>query len=165
LQPSISPQENPGQTRCCCWRSCSPWRARPPVKTTGSIAGQVVDAQGLAIPGAPYYARIPNDLAARALSADDSTSRADFFDAGLTKAIPNGVLAGDVTNHFVLAGTSADTIDPNAKLSYTNEYALGIEREIMPNTSLGLRYTQVLAGAPPQFQTPRQIRFGVRFSF
>jgi outer membrane receptor protein involved in Fe transport len=88
-----------------------------------------------------YYARMPNDLAARALSADDGTSRADYLDAGLTQPIRNGVLAGGVTNHFVLQGVRADTIDPNAKLSYTNEYTVGVEREIMRNTSLGLRYT------------------------
>jgi len=88
-----------------------------------------------------YYARIPNDLAARALSADDGTSRADYFDSQLTQPIPNGVLAGDVTNHFVVQGVGADTIDPNAKLSYTNEYIVGMDREVMPNTSLGVRYT------------------------
>jgi outer membrane receptor protein involved in Fe transport len=88
-----------------------------------------------------YYARIPNDLAARSLSADDSTSRADYFDAQLTQPVPNGVLAGDVTNHFVLQGVGADTIDPNAKLSYTNEYIVGMDRQVMPNTSLGVRYT------------------------
>jgi hypothetical protein len=88
-----------------------------------------------------YYARVPNDLAARALSADDGTSRADYFDAGLTRPIPNGILAGDVTNHFQLQGVGADTIDPDAKLSYTHEYLLGIEREIAPQTVLGLRYT------------------------
>jgi outer membrane receptor protein involved in Fe transport len=88
-----------------------------------------------------YYARIPNDLAARALSADDSTSRADYFDARLTQPVPNGVLAGDVTNHFVVQGVGADTIDADAKLSYTNEYILGFDREIMRNTSIGLRYT------------------------
>jgi Carboxypeptidase regulatory-like domain/TonB dependent receptor-like, beta-barrel/TonB-dependent Receptor Plug Domain len=88
-----------------------------------------------------YYARIPNDLAARALSADDGTSRADYFDANLTQPIPNGVLAGDVTQHFQLQGVGADTIDPNAKLSYTNEYLVGFEREILPETSVGVRYT------------------------
>ena len=88
-----------------------------------------------------YYSRVPNDLAARALSADDGTSRADYFDPSLTQPIPNGVLAGDVTNHFVLQGVGADAIDPNAKLSYTNDYQLGFEREIVPNTSVGIRYT------------------------
>jgi outer membrane receptor protein involved in Fe transport len=88
-----------------------------------------------------YYSRVPNDLAARALSADDGTSRADYFDPSLTQPIPNGVLAGDVTNHFLLQGVSADSIDPNAKLSYTNDYQLGFEQEVMANTSVGIRYS------------------------
>ena len=36
---------------------------------------------------------------------------------------------------------SADAIDPNAKLSYTDDYQLGFEREVVPNTSIGIRYT------------------------
>jgi len=87
-----------------------------------------------------FYARIPNDLAARALSADDGTQRADYFDATLTRPIPNGTLAGGVTNHFQLAGVGADVIDPNAKLSYIREFVVGIEREVMANTTVGLRY-------------------------
>ena len=87
-----------------------------------------------------YYSRVPNDLAARALSADDGISRADYFDAGLTRPIPNGVLAGGVTNHFVPAGTGADEIDPNAKLSYTDEAVAGVEFEVMPHTTFGVRY-------------------------
>ena len=39
-----------------------------------------------------FYARIPNDLAARALSADAGISRADYFDANLTQPIPDGTL-------------------------------------------------------------------------
>ncbi len=87
-----------------------------------------------------FYARIPNDLAARALSADDGLSRADYFDADLKRPIPAGTLAGGVTNHFVIAGVGADTIDPNAKLSYVDEFVFGFEREVMPNTSFGVRY-------------------------
>ena len=34
-----------------------------------------------------------------------------------------------------------------------------------PNPNFGLPTTSVFAGNPPQFQTPRQIRFGVRFQF
>jgi hypothetical protein len=60
--------------------------------------------------------------------------------------MPNGVVAGDVTNHFLLAGVGADTIDPNAKLSYTNEYTLGVEQELMPITSLGGRYAYRIIG-------------------
>lgn len=92
-----------------------------------------------------YYSRVPNDLAARALSADDGTSRADYYDAALTQPIPNGIVTqvpggGAITNHFVLAGVGADTIDPNAKLGYTNEFIAGFERQIMPQTSLDVRY-------------------------
>jgi outer membrane receptor protein involved in Fe transport len=94
-----------------------------------------------------FYARIPNDLAARSLSVDDSTSRADYFDAALTQPIPNGVATTDpatgaeITNHYVLASVSPDTIDPNARLSYTSEYQIGLEREIAPETGLSVRYT------------------------
>jgi Carboxypeptidase regulatory-like domain/TonB dependent receptor/TonB-dependent Receptor Plug Domain len=87
-----------------------------------------------------FYSRIPNDLASRALSADDGISRADYFDANLTSPIPNGVLAGGQTNHFVLAGVSADTIDPSTKLSYVREFVLGFEREVMANTTFGVRW-------------------------
>jgi hypothetical protein len=83
-----------------------------------------------------YYNRVPNDLAARALSADDGYTRADYFDAGLTRFIANGTptkqtATGAVTTtHFILAGIGADTIDDTAKLSYTNELVLGFEREL-----------------------------------
>jgi outer membrane receptor protein involved in Fe transport len=88
-----------------------------------------------------FFARMPNDLAARALSADEATTRADYFDANLTQPIPDGVLAGDVTQHFLLQGVGADVIDPDAKLSYADEWVAGIEREVAPNTSVGVRYT------------------------
>ncbi|HEY3044412.1 MAG TPA: hypothetical protein VGJ39_10325, partial [Vicinamibacterales bacterium] len=87
-----------------------------------------------------YYARIPNDLAARALSADDGFTRGDYFDAALTKVVPQGTTALGVTNHFILAGVGADTIDPEAKLSYQNEVVLGVDRQIMANTTVGVRY-------------------------
>ena len=87
-----------------------------------------------------YYARIPNDLAARALSADDGFARGDYFDAALTRVVPQGTLAAGVTNHFILAGVGADIIDPEAKLSYQNEVVLGVDRQIMANTTVGVRY-------------------------
>jgi hypothetical protein len=87
-----------------------------------------------------FYARIPNDLAARALSADDSFTRGDYYDANLTQVVPEGVPAAGVTRHFILAGVGADTIDPDAKLTYTNEVVFGIDREIMRNTTFGVRY-------------------------
>jgi outer membrane receptor protein involved in Fe transport len=93
-----------------------------------------------------FYARIPNDLAARALSADDGYTRADYFDPNLTQFISNGTVtktsatASATTTHFILAGIGADTIDPAAKLSYTNEVVLGFEREVTAGTTFGFRY-------------------------
>jgi hypothetical protein len=87
-----------------------------------------------------FYARIPNDVAARHLSADDATTRADYFDSALTLPIPAGVVAGGVTNHFILQNPVPGLIDPDAKMSYINEFAVGIEREVMANTSFGVRY-------------------------
>jgi hypothetical protein len=87
-----------------------------------------------------FFARIPNDLAARALSADEGFTRGDYFDANLTQPIPNGVLAGGQTNHFLLAGVGADAIDEEAKLSYKDEFVAGFEYEAWPNINLGVRY-------------------------
>jgi hypothetical protein len=92
-----------------------------------------------------FYGRVPNDLAARALSKDDGYTRADYFDAGLTRPVPNGTVTqipggAAVTNHFILAGVGVDTLDPNAKLSYSNEVVLGFEREISAGTTFGVRY-------------------------
>jgi outer membrane receptor protein involved in Fe transport len=98
-----------------------------------------------------FYARIPNDLAARALSADDGVQRADYFDAQLTRPIPNGVAtqvpgSGVITQHLQQAGVGADVIDPDAKLSYKNEFVFGYEFEVMSNTSLGARYIRRTIG-------------------
>ncbi len=92
-----------------------------------------------------FFARIPNDLAARALSADDGVTRADFFDAGLTRQVPEGVLTqtpGGVTatQHVIVAGVGADLIDPDTKLSSKDEYVAGFEWEAFTNTVLGVRY-------------------------
>jgi hypothetical protein len=98
-----------------------------------------------------FYARIPNDLAARALSADDGVSREDFFDAQLTRPIPNGVVTqvpggGQITNHFALAGVGADVIDPDAKLSYKDEFVVGYEFEAFRGANLGIRYIRRTIG-------------------
>ena len=93
-----------------------------------------------------FYARIPNDLAARALSSDDSFTRGDYFDGNLTNPIPDGTPTTDpttgttVTQHFLRQGVGADSIDPNAKLSYVREFVVGYEREIAPQTTLQVRW-------------------------
>ena len=87
-----------------------------------------------------FYAKIPNDLAARALSADAGVTRADYFDAALTRPIPNGTLAGGQTVHFLLAGVGAAHIDPEAKSTYQDEFVAGFEFEAVRNLNLGVRY-------------------------
>jgi hypothetical protein len=87
-----------------------------------------------------FYAKVPNDLAARSLSADAGVSRADYFDAGLTQPIPEGTLAGGVTRHLIQAGLHAAEFDPDAKSTYQDEFLGGAEFEVLPNTSLGVRY-------------------------
>jgi len=90
-----------------------------------------------------YFARVPNDLAARALSAD-ATITADYFDSQLGRPIPNGVLAGptgsQTATHYTLLGGSADAIDSNAKLSYYNEYVAGVDYQLPLDLTVGVRY-------------------------
>ena len=70
-----------------------------------------------------FYARVPNDLAARTLSGQTIVTAADYFDVGLTRPIPNGTLAGGTTNHFAtIGGAAGDTVDPDARMPYINEF-------------------------------------------
>jgi hypothetical protein len=87
-----------------------------------------------------FYAKIPNDLAARALSADAGVTRLDAFDAGITQFVPNGVLAAGQTTHFVTAGLQPADFDPNAKSTYLDEVLAGFEWEAFRNTIVGVRY-------------------------
>ncbi|HET7294940.1 MAG TPA: TonB-dependent receptor [Vicinamibacteria bacterium] len=87
-----------------------------------------------------FYAKIPNDLAARALSADAGISRADYFDASLTQPVPEGVNAAGSTRHLIIAGTHAAAFDPDAKSTYKDEFLAGVEWEAIPRLNLGARY-------------------------
>jgi hypothetical protein len=88
-----------------------------------------------------FFARVPNDLAARALSADAGVTRDDFFDAGLTQPVPAGVAAGGTTTHYLTAGLSAAEFDPDSKSTYLDEALVGVEYEILPRLNVGIRYT------------------------
>ena len=98
-----------------------------------------------------YYARVPNDLAARALSSDASLT-ADYFDANLTQPVPDGVVTTNAatgtstTTHFTLLGGSADDIDPKAKLSYYNEWIAGAEYTLPGGLAVGGRYLHRTVG-------------------
>jgi outer membrane receptor protein involved in Fe transport len=87
-----------------------------------------------------FYSKVPNDLAARALSSDAGVSRADYFDIGLTQPVPDGVVALGTSSHFLQQGVSADVIDPNVKSSYVNEVVAGFEYDIFQGMNVGVRY-------------------------
>jgi hypothetical protein len=92
-----------------------------------------------------YYARVPNDLASRALSSDASIT-ADYFDANLTRPVPDGTITtnattgAQTTTHFTLLGAGGDDIDPNAKLSYYNEWIIGAQYPVWRGIDVGVRY-------------------------
>ncbi len=85
---------------------------------------------------------MPNDLAARALSADAGINRADYYDAGLTQPVPEGVPAGPTgdTQHYITAGLSASVFDPNAKSTYEDEWVAGAQHDLFRNLSVGATY-------------------------
>jgi hypothetical protein len=87
-----------------------------------------------------FFAKIPNDLAARALSADAGVTIADYFDAGLTQPVPDGVEALGTTDHLLLAGVGAADFDPDSKSTYLDEVVAGFEMEAIPELNLGIRY-------------------------
>jgi hypothetical protein len=90
-----------------------------------------------------FYAKIPNDLAARAMSADTGITRQNYADAGLTQPIPNGPV-NPVTasgTNLILTSDHAAIIDPEAKSTYTAEFLAGVEFEVFGGANLGFRYT------------------------
>jgi hypothetical protein len=89
-----------------------------------------------------FYAKVPNDLAARAMSAEPSVSLVDYFDPQLTQPVPNGVLAAGATSHYVTNALSATTIDPNSKSSYLDEWVGGFQYELGNDWALGVSYTR-----------------------
>lgn len=89
-----------------------------------------------------YFAKIPNDLAARALSADAGVTRADYFDADLTRPVPDGVLAAGATTHFITAGLNASEFDPDSKSTYSDEVLVGGEYEVFNNFTVGVNYVR-----------------------
>lgn len=92
-----------------------------------------------------YYARVPNVLAARVLSSD-ATITADYFDKDLTRPVPDGTVTVNATSgavtttHFTLLGANAATIDPDAKLSYYNEWVAGTEYALSSGLEVGVRF-------------------------
>src|SRR5215208_1775572 len=89
-----------------------------------------------------FFAKIPNDLAARALSADAGVTRADYYDAALSQFVPEGVPAGPAldTIHLRFAGLNPADFDPESKSTYLDETLVGFEFEPFTNMNLGVRW-------------------------
>jgi len=87
-----------------------------------------------------FFVKIPNDLAARSLSADAGVTVADYFDAGLTRPVPDGVLALNTTDHLTLAGLHPATIANGVDSTYSDEFVGGFEWEAAPRLNVGVRY-------------------------
>jgi hypothetical protein len=87
-----------------------------------------------------FYAKIPNDLAARAMSADAGITRAEFLDPGLTQPIPNGVSLFGSTTHLIQSSPHAAVIDPESRSTYKNEFLAGVEFDVFGGANLGVRY-------------------------
>ncbi len=86
-----------------------------------------------------YYAKIPNDLAVRGMGAEPTAS-ADYFDAALTRPVPNGVRAGRTTDHFRLFSGRPAQFASGSRSTYHDELVAGFEIEAAPALSLGVRY-------------------------
>ena len=114
---------------------------------TGSSRWKVFGSYGM------FYYRVPNDLAARALSSDAGIG-ADYFDANLTQPIPDGTLAGGTLTHFSIAGAGADVIDPDVRSSFLHEFIGGAEYELYPGTKVGARYIHRNIGRVLEDVTP-----------
>jgi hypothetical protein len=87
-----------------------------------------------------YYAKIPNDLAVRAMGSD-ALVFADYFDPELTQPVPDGVLARRTTRHFgfFFDGSPAQFAN-GSRSTYHDELLAGFEIEAAPALSLGVRY-------------------------
>src|SRR5260221_2101592 len=74
-----------------------------------------------------FYAKIPNDLAARSRSADAGITRQDYRDAALTQPVANRVSLSLGTTQL-LQSTSAPSIsDPKAGFTYTIDARCGLQ--------------------------------------
>lgn len=89
-----------------------------------------------------FFHKMPNNTAARSLTAIPDVRLADYFDPALTQPVPNGVLALGTTVHFRTASGSVSAVEPGSKSGYQDEFVVGAERELAQNLNVGVRYTR-----------------------
>ena len=87
-----------------------------------------------------FYTQYPGDLSSRGFSALAATNQADYFDAELTRPIPDGVLAGATLNHLVMSGLDPAQAYSGTENTYNREFLVGGEYEWFPGLNLSLRY-------------------------
>ncbi len=89
-----------------------------------------------------YFGKVPNDLAVRAMSRE-VTYVIDYDLAQIDLSDPNNPQgmgpAAQLYDPFVF-GDHQTKIDPDSKLSYADEFVVGLEREVAPNLSVGVTY-------------------------
>ena len=87
-----------------------------------------------------FFAKVPTDLATRAMSADAGITRQDYRDGGLTQPVANGVSFAGTTSHLRFAGLHPAIIDPDAGSTYKDEFLAGVEFDVFGGANLGVRY-------------------------
>ncbi len=90
-----------------------------------------------------FYGKIPQDLAVRAMSQEIGAAvsypitNVDLSDPSNPRIIdPNNI----ITDSFFTFGDSPTVIDPNAGLTYQDEYIASVEREVLPFFNIGVSY-------------------------
>jgi hypothetical protein len=89
-----------------------------------------------------FFNKLPNNTAARSLTAIPDVRLADYFDSALTQPVPNGVLALGTTVHFRTASGGVSEVEPGAKSGYQDEFVVGLERDLGNGLNVGVRYTR-----------------------
>jgi hypothetical protein len=89
-----------------------------------------------------FFHKMPNNTAARSLTAIPDVRLADYFDSALTQPVPNGVVALGTTVHYRTASGSVSPVEPGSKAGYQDEFVIGAERDLGGSLNLGVRYTR-----------------------
>jgi hypothetical protein len=85
-----------------------------------------------------FFEKVPNDLAVRALVAEQQT-QGFYYDAALANPIPGtGILVGGSSEEIEGLGKSNSPY--TTKAQYSDEYVAGVEQELAPGFSMGGRF-------------------------
>ncbi len=89
-----------------------------------------------------YFGKVPNDLAVRAMSQETTyVVNYDLDMIDLTDpANPQGIGPDAQLGDPIVLGDEQTRIDPDAKLSYADEFVVGAEREVIPFFTVSLTY-------------------------